>query len=492
MTISHYFSIPVFNIMKNILISIIIITLTSTFTAYGQERYRIDLTGFSSQRFDEFSPVIYNEKIVYTSNQEGKLLITYADDANRNLFSIFVTEPADSNIYSPPKLFSRDLVSKYNDGPVSFHQDGELLVYSRNLEKDRKVRKSGDRKQNLGLFFAVLNKGKWIPTTEFKFNNPGYSVTTPCFSPDGKYLYFASDMPGGYGGTDIYRSKADSAAWGDPENLGAAINTAGNEICPFITAEGRLFFSSDGHSGLGSKDIFYAASTGPGWSDPVHLEAPINSVADDFGLITDQEITHGYFSSDRNGTDDIFRFSTRVPLLLNCDTMRMNSYCFEFWDENAPDIDSIPVLYIWEFSDSSRVEGKSVIHCLPGAGSYWARLQIIDEATGEIFHSQSSIEFDIVDHIQPYITSSDTITIHMDTPFSGMESNMPGFVIEQYIWDFGDGSFETGEQVTHSFSAPGIYDVKLGLRGYPEGMEGKELRCVVKPVLVEAALPSEE
>ena len=450
----------------------------------SQAHYEVTPTAFSSSKYDEFCPVVYGDQIVFCSNQEHELLITYQNMKNKGLFNIFKVNIDPEAEKQDPEVFSQNLVTPFNDGPVAFSPDGNLVVYSRNLDINAKKKNIFDLSNNLGLYFAELIDGEWTPISEFPFNNPDYSITTPCFSADGNYLYFGSDMPGGYGGTDIYRSALTDGEWSEPVNLGETINTAGNEVYPFVAMNGDLFFASDGHGGLGMKDIFLSRFSGLDWITPVHLESPINSTEDDFGLITNRDFSEGYFSTSRGTTDDIYRFSTLLPQLFDCDTLQENLYCFEFWDNQYPQIDSLPVTYEWEFSDGTKIKGLRVEHCLPGAGEYWARLNIIDNSTSNTFFTQTSMEFELEDFVQPYILSRDVGIINNMMEFSGLSSNLPGFAIEEYLWDFGDGSIETGPEVEHKFIMTGVHGVKLGLKGYVEGSTNKEIRCVVKPILM--------
>ena len=459
---------------------------------YSQSRFDVEKTSFSTQRYDEFCPVRFDGQIIFCSNQRYKSLIAYQSQRKTSLYNIYRVILSEDMAQNKPEIFSRNLVTPFNDGPVAFEPGGKRLVYSRNIDTHTRVRNIVDQNNNLGLYFAENKSGEWILTTEFAYNDPYYSITTPCYSPDGKYLYFGSNMPGGYGGTDIYRSAYTNGEWGEPENLGNVINTPGNEVYPFVSEDGLLFFASDGHGGLGEKDIFVTQETSTGWSEPAHLEPPINSPGDDFGFITNNDFSEGYLSSNRDTGDDIYRFFTLVPKLFNCNIQLKNQYCYEFWDEQAPVIDTVPVTYEWEFSDGVTIQGKRVVHCLPGEGSYWARLNIIDNSTKETFLTQSRVEFEIVDHIQPYITCQDTVEVNIGHLFSGLESNLPDFTIEDYIWDFGDGGFTTGPEVTHVYEKPGIYEVKLGLKGNQAGDSDSEIRCVTKRILVLHDNPSDE
>ncbi|MCK5136107.1 MAG: PKD domain-containing protein [Bacteroidales bacterium] len=472
--------------MYKILLLLTIVLFATPLRMPGQSRYEVTKAGFSTQKYDEFCPVLYKGDIVFCSNQEDEFLITYQNRRRRGLFNIFKVEIVETNEYTSPEIFSRNLHTSFNDGPVAFSPDENMAVYSRNINADARARNVVDLNNNLGLYFTEFSDGEWANSTAFKHNNINYSITTPCFSPDGQYLYYGSNMPGGYGGTDIYRSRLVDGEWSEPENVGKNINTPGNEVYPFIPRNGELFFASDGHGGLGKKDIFLSGHAESGWIKPVHLEAPINSKDDDFGLFTGEDFSMGYFSSNRDASDDIYSFSTLVPQLFNCDTLIENQYCFEFRDDQDPGFDTIPVSYVWEFSDGSKIEGLRVEHCLPGAGKYWAKLTSFDNTTDKTFQTQSTMEFELVDHIQPYITSSDTMIEYTDILFSGLESNLPDYTIEKYVWDFGDGGFMTGPEVVHRYKRTGIFYVKLGLIGYAEGATEKEMKCVIKPVIVVA------
>jgi len=452
----------------------------------GQEHYTVKRVNFSTNRSDEFSPVILGNKIVFCSNREDEKSRTNSERDKKGLFNIFSIQKQDSSNSYKPELFSSNLISPYNDGPVTFDTSGNTIVYSRNVDIKSITKEIFDRNNNLGLYIATLDKGEWTNIKPFRYNNEKYSTTTPWLSPDGKYLYFASDMPGGYGGTDLYRSEYVNEDWTEPENLGEIINTKGNELYPSVNSAGELFFASDGHPGLGKKDIFLSIETENGWIKPVHLDSPINSKDDDFSLITDNAFTSGYFASNRNSSDDIFEFETLIPQLYNCDTLKKNQYCFEFWDDKFPGLDTLPVIYEWEFSDGVKLRGLVVQHCLPGTGSYKAKLNIIDNSTSNTFFTQSSMEFEISDFEQPYISSRDAFLIKELMEFDGLSSNLPGFKIEEYIWDFGDGSFTTGAQVNHTYNRSGVYGVKLGVSGYYEAYKEKGKKCVIKPIAIKS------
>jgi outer membrane protein OmpA-like peptidoglycan-associated protein/tetratricopeptide (TPR) repeat protein len=223
--------------------------------------------------------------------------------------------------------FSRALNSRYHEGPVTFFNDGYQVVFTRNNYDGRRVRQSTEGVTNLKLYTAVQQNGTWINIQELPFNSDDYSVGHPALSKDDRLLFFASDMPGGVGGTDLYVARNENGKWSKPVNLGKEINTKGNDLFPFIDERGNLYFASDGRKGLGGLDIYYAPLVNGVPVGPVeHLDAPINSDQDDFGMITDGNRKSGYFSTNRQkGNDDIFRF-VREGSLYGCRNLTLRFY----------------------------------------------------------------------------------------------------------------------------------------------------------------------
>ncbi|RRB11096.1 flagellar motor protein MotB [Larkinella knui] len=223
--------------------------------------------------------------------------------------------------------FSRSINSRYHEGPVTFFSDGYQMVFTRNNYDGRRVRQSTEGVTNLKLYTASQQNGTWVNIEELPFNSNDYSVGHPALSKDDRLLFFASDMPGGVGGTDLYVSRNENGKWTKPVNLGKEINTKGNDLFPFIDERGNLYFASDGRKGLGGLDIFYVPLVDGAFAGPVeHLDAPINSDLDDFGMVTDGNRKGGYFSTNRQkGNDDIFRF-VRESSLYGCRNLTLRFY----------------------------------------------------------------------------------------------------------------------------------------------------------------------
>jgi len=209
--------------------------------------------------------------------------------------------------------FSKSINSKYHEGPVTFFKDYKKIVFTRNNYNKGKAKKSEKGINMLKLFIATKKGNKWTDIKELPFNSNEYSTGHPALSPDNRKMYFVSDMPGGFGGTDIYVVDYREGNWGAPINLGREVNTEGNEMFPFVDEIGNFYFASDGHAGLGGLDMFYLEfRNGVPFGEVENLGAPINSTKDDFGFITDGNRSRGYFSSNRRkgyADDNIYAFT---------------------------------------------------------------------------------------------------------------------------------------------------------------------------------------
>jgi outer membrane protein OmpA-like peptidoglycan-associated protein len=426
------------------------------------ETYSIKKAFFSSDIYDEFSPVYYKNDIVFCSNRNLSLL-NRSTDQNKGLFKIYFVDTTLDSEWQSARLFSKKLTTSLNDGPVTFNKWRDTIYYSRNLEVNNKLSDVANPRNRLGIFYAVKIDGQWAKVRDLRINNEWYSVTTPWLSPDGKKLYFASDKPGGFGGSDLYYSEWKEERWNDPVNLGPVINTQYNESYPYTNPAGELFFSSDGPQGLGGKDIYFSRFSDSTWLTPVHIDAPINSASDDFGIITDSLMNTGYFSSNRGKTIDIYYFKTNFPQIFYASIQKENQYCFNFSDSGSIVVDTLNLKYEWDFGDGQKTSGEIVNHCFQGPGEYYVKLDIVDKSTKDIFFSKFRFKVELKDFEQPYINSYDIAVKGDSIDFDALKSYLPGYKILSFSWDFGDGTRLQGPRVKHAFEDKGEYMVNLGL-----------------------------
>lgn len=215
--------------------------------------------------------------------------------------------------------FASELKTGMHESNAVFTKDGKTVYFTRNNSKN-KTRKTNDQKvSNLQIFKAELVDGKWTNIVPLPFNSPNYSVEHPALSVDEKVLYFASDMPGSVGSFDIYSVNINKGAFDTPKNLGLIINTDKREQFPFVSADNKLYFSSDGHLGYGSLDVFVSEIKGNDYSEPVNIGLPLNSNLDDFSFTINSDTKEGYFASNRDGgkgSDDIYQFKETKDLIV--------------------------------------------------------------------------------------------------------------------------------------------------------------------------------
>jgi outer membrane protein OmpA-like peptidoglycan-associated protein len=260
----------------------------------------------------DFSPAYYKDGIVFVSarNQFKAKKTIFAWNESQFL-DLYYSQESENGSNLAPRLFHQNVNTSLHEGPTVFYEDESKMIFTRNNLLSRKQGESQDGVVKLKLYTSFNNKEgeAWSMPEPLPFNSDEYSTGHPAITNDGNTLYFASDMPGGFGGTDIYRSIKEGNTWSTPENLGAEINTEGDEVFPFIYDRDILYYSSNGMGGLGGLDIFRADLS----SKIVrNVGAPINSAADDFGAITKDDGETGYFSSNRKqgrGSDDIYYFN---------------------------------------------------------------------------------------------------------------------------------------------------------------------------------------
>jgi len=451
---------------------------------YAQyQAFIVEKAPFSSNTNDEFSPVYYKGGIVFCSNQRDNSLVGYKDEKNR-LFNIVHVTQKDGRGWKSPKILAKVMVTDFNDGPVTFNENGNIIYYSRNNSIRGFLKNITDSSNKLGIYSASLVNGTWTNIRHFTYNNRHYSLSTPALAPDGKRIYFSSDMPGGIGGMDLYYCDRLNNDWDQPVNLGPVINTPKNESFPFACKSGKLFFTSDGHPGFGGKDLFYTEEINGDWIFPVHLDSAINSTADDFGLVTDSTFENGYFSTNRRKTDDIFSFSSAEIEFPSCDNLKENNYCITFYDEQHQLIDTITLNYQWDFGDGMIRRGPEVKHCFPGPGEYSVKLDIINKLTGKAIAKQVDYRIELEAHQQAYINSYNVGIVDETISFNAVKTKLPGFRITDYMWNFGDGFKPGGPYISKTFKRRGEYTVQLGLLAN-EDSTGKILKtCVMKKIRI--------
>ncbi|MBO9586916.1 MAG: OmpA family protein [Flavobacterium sp.] len=283
-------------------------------------RFQIGDAGVNS-RYSDYGSVVYNNKIVFTSARDtGGVVKANFQWTNRSFSRLYTADLLPDGSVGKPELLVKRKKDNFNESSPIFTKDGRTMYFTRNNFTDGKRRSNDKNVTLLKLYKAEFIENEWKNVVELPFNSDQYSTAHPALSIDEKTLYFASDMPGTLGQSDIYKVAINNdGTFGTPENLGPTINTEGRETFPFISGDNELYFASDGRPGLGGLDIFASRIKANGTYDEVlNVGEPVNSKQDDFAFSIDSKSRSGYFSSNREngqGLDDIYLFTETRRLI---------------------------------------------------------------------------------------------------------------------------------------------------------------------------------
>jgi len=304
----------------------------SLFAEYCEEIYSLLNTAPKNQAHNisslntensEFSPIIYKDGVLFSSDRKLKKYLnpTYDWTGAPYLNFFFATADSSSPLYDPSyaeaESFSNKLNDVYHDGTAVLNNAEDVIYFTRTIKKKGEKDQDNIITYRLKIYTSELADGKWTKAKPINLNSDTYSIGHPALSPDDNKLYFVSDMPEGFGGTDLYVSEWTEEGWGEPKNLGPVINTSENEMFPYMHEDGTLYFASAGHLGYGGLDVFYSKQEDDGWSEPVNMMAPLNSSYDDFGITFIPGLNIGLFSSNRPGgagKDDIYAFEGLITV----------------------------------------------------------------------------------------------------------------------------------------------------------------------------------
>lgn len=432
---------------------------------------------------EDYAPVALDSGLVICSIRETGATIAFKDaETGKPLADLYWVSMKDGGA-GVPVLFSANLTTPVNEGPAAFTGAGRTICYTRNQNLPKKLsnlRANG----HLGLYFAELNGGNWSAPLPFAHNSSKYSTMHPAFTADGTTLIFASDMPGGHGGMDLYRSTHEAGQWSTPVNLGSGINGLGNDAFPTLAADGTLYFSSDRTGGAGKLDLYTAEPAPGGWGTPTILPEPLNSTGNDINFVIGSDERNGYFSSDRQGSDKIFGWKRTVPKFRDCIPQQLNNYCYSFKAKPHAATSSLPLDHVWDLGDGNRITGLKADHCYKDPGTYTVRSLLVDRKSGAVFHTLKSHDLVVKDVHQAWVSAPDSVRTGRALALDAMRSNLPGFDAGEQHWDMGDGTLLSGARVQHTYRTPGEYTIKLDVLAVP-GTDGTIAnRCNTRKITV--------
>ena len=285
----------------------------------GKDKFVVNEMDNINTEYADFGARPQGDKIFFVSARDTKKNYGWDDQPFLDIYQGDFADGIVSNIEKIPGKVN----TKYHDGTFCFTPDGKTMYFTRDNYVDKQYKTDTSGVSRLKLFSAEYNNGKFGNVKELPFNNDNYSVGHPAVSPDGKKLYFSSDMPGGMGASDLYVVDIKKHnKFGKVQNLGPNINTEGRENFPFISKHGDLYFSSDGHPGLGGLDVFTCRNVDGKFARPRNLGVPLNSGKDDFSFYMDDATKNGFMASNRDsnkiGDDNIYTIKNVKPI---CDVL---------------------------------------------------------------------------------------------------------------------------------------------------------------------------
>ncbi|WP_127846287.1 OmpA family protein [Psychroflexus aestuariivivens] len=287
-------------------------------------KFKIDTLEINSELSD-FAPILYGDTLIFASNREISSSMKRVHEWNKQPYLNLYRVEVDSSLVptGDTKEFSEKLTSKFHESSAVFTDDGNTVYFTRNSMKDGKLEKSEDGTNYLRLYKSERKDNEWQNPEPLSFTSVNSNYAHPSLNEDETKLYFSSDMQGTNGMSDIYVVDiSEDGTFGKPRNLGSKINTEGRESFPFVSNDNLLFFSSDGHNGLGGLDVYVTVIKDDNtYGEIFNLGRPINSSKDDFSFIIDSEKKLGFFATNREGTvgeDDIYRLEQTDELITSC------------------------------------------------------------------------------------------------------------------------------------------------------------------------------
>ena len=433
---------------------------------------------------EDYAPVLLDSGFVICSLRETEATIAFKNAETGKPLADLYWVPIHDEIPGQPVLFSANLATPVHEGPATFADGGRTICYTRNQVLPKKLSNLKASNEQLGLFFSDRVNDIWSLPVAFQHNSTKHSTMHPAFSADGRTLIFASDMPGGMGGVDLYRSERNESGWTVPVNLGPTINGMENDVVPSLGPDGTLYFSSDRAGGQGKLDIYSASFDGIRWGTPQTLPLPINSTGNDLGMAMRDDGRSGLFSTDRTGVDRIFSFKRTVPKFRECAPQQLNNYCYSFKARPHAATSSLPLDHVWDLGNGTRVVGLIANHCYTEPGTFTVRSLLIDRKTGSIFHELKRHDLTVEDIAQAWISAPDTVRTGRSLALDSRRSNLPGMTAAEFHWDMGDGSLLSGSKTQYAYRTPGTYEVKLDILSIPDANGHITNRCNTRTIVV--------
>ncbi len=412
--------------------------------------YKVSKVAMSDNDFSEYNVQLVNDNAYFISNRNASQITKITDMQNQELYGIFLVSNINAALKTPTRL------------PIKLDRHIGSFCISKDENNIFFTSESLSYPGKFAIYNTIKEKSEWSKPKEV-LSNQNFNYLDPNFSISEDSLFFVSDANGGLGGLDIYIGKVSNKSIVSIANLGENINTIYDERYPSFS-ENLLFYSSKKSGNHQNLDIFSSLIKEGKAMTAFKLPYPVNSEFDDFALSRSKD-GKWYFTSARNGSDDIYEINYNFPVT-EYSNFKPVERCFEFYETNADFEDTTLFTFQWNMGDGTKYWGLEAKHCFADSGLYIVDLNVVDKQSKEVFYNQASYEFLIEDAYQLPLVFPDTVNqgmikLKLEKVFEADSSKI--------YWDMGDGNLYAGLDVEHNYSTEGEYVIKVNQNYYNNG-----------------------
>ncbi len=443
---------------------ILLALLTGSLISKSQD-YTMDTLNDINSKGQNYGIQEFGSKLYFISSRKHRMHASFYADSLRNTDILF----KDSSSIS---FLPRTINSTLHEGPFTINKSNDTIVFSRSLKNNN---------ESVSLFYSFREDTlkKWSKAIKIDIKLEASFFGHPHFGENGKF-YFSSNSDDGFGGLDIYMADFKDGLVSSIENLGPKVNTESSEAYPFL-CNGVLYYSSDRPSKYGGINIFSFLRNSNFGS--IILDDPINTDADDFAYTTYSGGEYGYFSSNRQGKDEVFKYIYEYPEFDECVEQEEVYFCYDLEETTYQEADTLPLRFEWDLGGGIIKNGRSIYYCFPDTGHYDIKVSLIDTIQPDIRYDLASYSLDISKSIQIRMKAPDTLKVNYDFTFKPDFSQLPGYEVQEVFWDFDDGLIRTWNS-THSFLDPGTYYPSISALALNKESGEVEKFCTYKKIIV--------
>lgn len=425
----------------------------------------------------DFSPFLWRNELMFVSGRNKEVGIDYVDaNGESEITDLYKSTKISASKFRNTRTFDSRINTKFYEGPFCINKEGTIIYFTANDKKTSLLK----------IFKSEKLENRWSKPEQLSFCKDEFSYFHPALSPNEDQLIFACDRNRSRNKIDLYSSTKAGDTWSEPETLNKLVNDTNSQVFPFISPNNTLYFACDKKTGTGM-DIYFVSLDSIN-KEPRLLPFPINTKFDDFGIWLDSASSSGYFSSNRieKFRDDIYYFTNSMPDFRDARTViPKTQFCYSFLEESTLSTkDTASLTYEWDFGDGKKSRGLRTRHCFPGPDDYQVVLNVVDKISGEVFVSEVSYPLSIERPNFISVSCNEKPGANEEILFVSKDLFIKNCKIEQICWAFGDGRYNSGSSVKHTYKKPGTYSIQLGVVARNKDTEKTELYKIEKTVTV--------